>query len=142
MKNLPSNKTNSFISDQERLPTVSAWTTNFIRAPFFRRRDVSPRGQDEAIVMEPEGIISTFTDVLRWSLSSPTSNQPTLSYPITSKINFNIILPYPPKWPPLWSSGQSFWLQIKRSRVRFPVLPDFLSVNYNVTWNPINKTIK
>jgi hypothetical protein len=23
-------------------------------------------------------------------------------------------------WPPLWSSGQSSWLQIRRSRVRFP----------------------
>ena len=29
--------------------------------------------------------------------------------------------------PPLWSSGQSFWLQIQRSRVRFPALQDFLS---------------
>ena len=29
--------------------------------------------------------------------------------------------------PPLWSSGQGFWLQIQRSRVRFPALPDFLS---------------
>ena len=29
--------------------------------------------------------------------------------------------------PPLWSSGQSFWLQIQRFRVRFPALPDFLS---------------
>ena len=29
--------------------------------------------------------------------------------------------------PRLWSSGQSFWLQIQRSRVRFPALPDFLS---------------
>ena len=29
--------------------------------------------------------------------------------------------------PPLWSSGLSFWLQIQRSRVRFPALPDFLS---------------
>ena len=29
--------------------------------------------------------------------------------------------------PPLWSSGQSFWLQIQRPRVRFPALPDFLS---------------
>jgi hypothetical protein len=28
--------------------------------------------------------------------------------------------------PPLWSGGQSFWLQIQRSRVRFPALPDFL----------------
>ena len=27
---------------------------------------------------------------------------------------------------PLWSSGQSFWLQIQRSRVRFPALQDFL----------------
>jgi hypothetical protein len=26
-----------------------------------------------------------------------------------------------------WSTGQSFWLQIQRSRVRFPALPDFLS---------------
>jgi hypothetical protein len=29
--------------------------------------------------------------------------------------------------PPLWSSGQSFWLQIQRSRVRSPALPVFLS---------------
>jgi hypothetical protein len=29
--------------------------------------------------------------------------------------------------PPLWSSGQSSWLQIQRSRVWFPALPDFLS---------------
>jgi hypothetical protein len=29
--------------------------------------------------------------------------------------------------PPLWSSGQSFWLQIQRSRVRFPALLHFLS---------------
>jgi hypothetical protein len=28
--------------------------------------------------------------------------------------------------PPLWSSGQSSWLQIQRSRVLFPALPDFL----------------
>ena len=51
---------------------------------------------------------------------------------------------------PLWSSGQSFWLQIQRSRIRFPALPDFLSssgsgtgstqsrepreVNWGATW--------
>jgi hypothetical protein len=29
-------------------------------------------------------------------------------------------------WPPLWSSGQSFWLQIQRSQGRFPALPDVL----------------
>ena len=29
--------------------------------------------------------------------------------------------------PPLWSSGQSFWLQIQRFRVRSPALSDFLS---------------
>ena len=35
--------------------------------------------------------------------------------------------------PPLWSSGQSFLLQIQRSRVRFPALPDFLSSSGSVT---------
>ena len=34
---------------------------------------------------------------------------------------------------PLWSSGQSLWLQIQRSRVRFPALPDFLSSSGSVT---------
>jgi hypothetical protein len=29
-------------------------------------------------------------------------------------------------WPPLWSSGQSFWVQIQRSRVWFLALPGFL----------------
>jgi hypothetical protein len=29
--------------------------------------------------------------------------------------------------PPLWSSGQSSWLQIQRSRIRFPATPDILS---------------
>ena len=29
--------------------------------------------------------------------------------------------------PPLLSSGQSFWLQTQRSRVRSPALPDFPS---------------
>ena len=46
-----------------------------------------------------------------------------------------------------WSSGQSFWLQIQRSRVRSPALPDFFSssgsgtgstqpreVNWGATW--------
>jgi hypothetical protein len=29
-------------------------------------------------------------------------------------------------WPPLESTGQSFWLQIQRSQVWFPALPDLL----------------
>ena len=35
--------------------------------------------------------------------------------------------------PPLWSSGQSFWLQIQRSWVRFPALPNFLSSSKSET---------
>jgi hypothetical protein len=38
---------------------------------------------------------------------------------IATKI-FHIIL------LPLWSSGQCSWLQIQRSRLRVPALPDFL----------------
>jgi hypothetical protein len=51
-------------------------------------------------------------------------------------------------WPPLWSSGQSSWLQIQRPRVRFPALLDFLrrggsgtgstqprEDNWGATWN-------
>jgi hypothetical protein len=38
----------------------------------------------------------------------------------------NIFIISLPSRPPLWSSDQSFWLQIQRSRVRFPALPDFL----------------
>ena len=39
-------------------------------------------------------------------------------------------------WPPLWSSGQSFWLQIQRSRVRSPVLPDFHSASW-ASWGQL-----
>ena len=61
--------------------------------------------------------------------------------------SFSLYSVYSSLWPPLWSSGQSFWLQIQRSRVRFPALPDFLSssgsgtgstqpreVNWGATW--------
>jgi len=41
-------------------------------------------------------------------------------YCIFPKYTFLVVLS-------LWSSGQSFWLQIQRSRVRYPALPDFLS---------------
>ena len=37
------------------------------------------------------------------------------------------VLNYMLLFTPLWSSGQSFWLQIQRYRVRSPALPDFLS---------------
>jgi hypothetical protein len=30
-------------------------------------------------------------------------------------------------WPPLWSSGQTSWLQTQSAWVHFQVLPDFLS---------------
>jgi hypothetical protein len=37
----------------------------------------------------------------------------------SSKIVLRVLF----KWPAWWSSGQSFWLLIMRSRVRFPILP-------------------
>jgi len=44
--------------------------------------------------------------------------------------------------PPLWSSGQSFWLQIKRSRVRSPALPDFLSSSGSGTGSTQPREVK
>jgi hypothetical protein len=50
----------------------------------------------------------------------------TIFFKITN-LTRKFILVYVYFRPPLWSSGQSFWLQIQRSRVRFPALPYFLS---------------
>ena len=44
--------------------------------------------------------------------------------------------------PPLWSSGQSFWLQIKRSRVRSPALQDFLSSSVSGTESTQPREVK
>ena len=41
------------------------------------------------------------------------------------RTDYSAVFQSPVYSPPLWSSGQSFWLQIQRSRVRFPALPDF-----------------
>ena len=43
---------------------------------------------------------------------------------------------------PLWSSGQSFWLQIQKSRVRFPALPDFLSSSGSGTGSTQPREVK
>jgi hypothetical protein len=49
--------------------------------------------------------------------------------------------------PPLWSRGQSSWLQIQKSRVRFPALPDFLRSNGSgtsvmlTTWHPLSAKV-
>ena len=46
---------------------------------------------------------------------------------VDGKISNPFVIGIGVRRPPLWSSGQSCWLQIQRSRVRFPALPDFLS---------------
>jgi hypothetical protein len=45
-------------------------------------------------------------------------------YNIFSFFTFSVLLCA--QGPPLWSVGQSSWLQMHRSRVWFPALPDFL----------------
>ena len=46
------------------------------------------------------------------------------------------------RWEALWSSGQSFWLQIQRSRVRSPALPDFLSSSGSGTGSTQPREVK
>jgi hypothetical protein len=47
----------------------------------------------------------------------------------------NLFDSLPSHLPPLRSSGQTSWLQIQRSRARFPALPDFLRNNGSGTWS-------
>ena len=56
-------------------------------------------------------------------------------------VKFNEKLLISIQWP-LWSSGQSFWLQIQRSRVRSPVLPDFLSSSGSGTGSAQPREVK
>jgi len=44
--------------------------------------------------------------------------------------------------PPLWYSGQSFWLQMQRSRVRSPALLDFLSSSGSGTGSTQPREVK
>ena len=60
-----------------------------------------------------------------WKIWGPFSYKKNGNSPISEATDFNN--PMLSFRPPLWFSGQSFWLQIQRSRVRFPALPDFLS---------------
>ena len=75
----------------------------------------------------PIDITMTVTQVLLYALHhyvrtyDSAISQPTTRANILQYMFGNI------QYSPLWSSGQSFWLQIQRSRVRFPALPDFLS---------------
>ena len=57
---------------------------------------------------------------LRWERDVSHPSRPALE-PTQPPINRCHVIPR----VILWSSGQSFWLQIQRSRVRFPALPDF-----------------
>ena len=79
-----------------------------------------------------------------WVLMQTSPKQYLCSYIVLYTFKYTFI------WLPLWSSGQGFWLQIQRSRVRFPALPGFLSgsgsgtgctqprepreVNWGATW--------
>ena len=56
--------------------------------------------------------------------------------------SFNVLQRVPLSRLPLWSSGQSFWLQIQRSRVRSPALPDFLSSSGSGTGSTQPREVK
>ena len=75
---------------------------------------------------------NTHSRTIKWLLVVKQSVSSTLSLQLSHKCEkkrmgpFNIVLLIV-AGPPLWSSCQSFWLQIQRSRVRSPTPPDFLS---------------
>jgi hypothetical protein len=61
-----------------------------------------------------------------WSTVQHKSIDCTLSVHISSAVGTVAVSRPLFRTPPLWSSGQSFWPQIQRTRVRFPALPDIL----------------
>jgi hypothetical protein len=63
-----------------------------------------------------------------WGTRTPGGTRRHLRGYVKFKKNYNNIIIYLlfNSRPPLWSSGQSFWLLILRSWVRFPALPNFL----------------
>jgi hypothetical protein len=63
------------------------------------------------------GRLMLFTEVIP---VSSVNHSKTINTPWKERQNYVILR------PPLWSRGQTSWLQIQRSRVRFPMLPDFL----------------
>ena len=75
--------------------------------------------------MEPER--SSWQSQEQTSFPCPEIHNPDHSLPFISLESMLLLFCHINLGPPLSSSGQSFWLQIERSRVRFPALPDFLS---------------
>ena len=84
----------------------------------------------------------------RWSPTSSSAEvkelvEPYLYSPSESSwpvLGWPLPLIYDKLWrlngPPLWSSVQGIWLQIQRSRVRFPALPDFSEWQW--VWNGVH----
>ena len=127
----------------------TSWTDYQWRGVIFRKNDVVITPLQNPETLQSSFIFWRFSvQILAW--------RPTILRPLylryssrsVSPSNRTVILLLNESlyiWPPLWSSGQSFWLQM--SRVRFPALPDFLSssgsgtgstqpreVNWGATW--------
>ena len=120
---------------------------SFERAKIIRHLDVCQLSTHAFVSVNKENgfFLVMYLHVKRWGVVNgvgPRFCYSVFEVSVTSSIHFKktILSQYLPpfypsispefqcmKWPPLWSSGQSFWLQIQRSRVRFPALPDFLS---------------
>jgi hypothetical protein len=130
------------------VPTLFVFgLTNWLHGPesSLRSQQLWSHSRNALNYMTPEGSLPCSQEPIIALCHDPDESSPhSPSY--FFKIHFNIILPstanFPIKslhtivvfhmnviyngGPTLWSSGQSFWLRIQRSRVRFPTLPDFL----------------
>jgi hypothetical protein len=79
-----------------------------------RSGSIEPRFRTSRVSLQSSGNPSFTVDVINLAVHS--------LFLLHTVLNSNVHI----HGPPLWSSGQSFWVQIQRSWVRFPVLPDFL----------------
>jgi len=107
------------------------WCRFFIIRDYTKSLSLSPVLIRNSLPINPNILCSTwikkfvhFCEAAKYYIHKIAVSFEALIRPLTyRKPKFDKV--YGKDGPHVWSSGQSFWLQIQRSRVRFPALPDF-----------------
>jgi hypothetical protein len=115
------NCSSSFISSE-----LQNENYNISIVPVFMGMKLSPRLKERTCVENVDAVISQFPS---YTVISFRSFLFKLKITQIKKIIHFLAYIFLWLWPPLWSSGQSSWLQIQSSEFDFPALSDFLRIS-------------